>query len=281
MFKLKYTLKEHLNGASERYYTSGLVKLLFAEVGTVCPKCNETLDWHVSKNFDEKLNLCNIDVDSSDNQIAHIYGRRLFKKNNLSLDKPYHIKDSDRLDMYENLIILCKNCHKKYDCQPTYEKYVEMLKIKKKINEKINIESYMISVFHEFSNEFIKVHSNIESRDYKDGNSEEINDYQKVYLKEKLLQNNISRTQGDEIINTNIDYFQLIKTLIENEDEGDKLINAFNIAYKKLKKDTDNKDEILQKLKKSFYNQEFYLSKMFEKVLSYMIMICEVLDVPE
>lgn len=282
LFEPIYKLDKHLEDKSNRYVSQSVVKLLFSEVGTRCPKCDRPLKWglcdylETENDIDTKVNFNS--PNSSDNQIAHIYGRNLFAQNNMPLYKKYHINSVSDLDTYKNLIILCSDCHSKYDNHirtyhddSSYDKYLEILEMKKTINSKIIIEDYLCLIFQDFRVDFEKYYDkiNLVDLDYKS----EIN---KTKLKRKLDYNGISNSKQRDIVNNNIAYFDLIRNMLENMDNSESFVKHFNQTYRNLKTRHSNNNEIINEYKNIFSDD--YLTKAVEIIVSHMIMICEVLE---
>lgn len=121
MFSLSYSLGKPIYGKTRKYKANTKKALLF-ENNNKCPMCG------CPSNINA-VNLTDENYDKTNFEIAHIYGL----KNSDKLDYPglYHIKDINEINSYKNLLLLCSDCHKKYDNPPTYKKYIEMLDVKK------------------------------------------------------------------------------------------------------------------------------------------------------
>ncbi len=274
IFEPRYILKQHLNATGARKYKDPVIKRIFSEVGNRCPKCNNFLEWGLPEilNNDIDIEKIKIILNSKDNQIAHIYGRKLFEQANMPLSEKYHINDVSELDSYVNLIVLCGNCHKEYDKKEflTYEKYLDILAIKKRIYTNIDIEKYLYLIFNDFKNDFIQY-----SKSFK--NSElDVENFDKTELMKKLEYNNISERKSRIIKNDNRDYFNIMQYLFENTEDSKELINAFSTTYNELKAIIDNKEDIINKYTEIFVDT--YINTAVEIIVAYMIMICEVLD---
>lgn len=93
--------------------------ILFAEVDGLCPKCNKPL-MSKSKSIRTKIY-----------EVAHIYPNSP-RPNEVELLKDEEILNSD-VDHEDNLIALCRDCHKIFDNPRTVEGYREMVEMKKEL----------------------------------------------------------------------------------------------------------------------------------------------------
>ncbi|WP_223804359.1 MULTISPECIES: HNH endonuclease signature motif containing protein [Acinetobacter] len=99
--------------------TENLKIVLFNEVNGLCPKCNKPL-MHNNKNQLTKLY-----------EIAHIYPHSAHPHEAELLKNEEKLNDD--LDHEDNLIALCRDCHKIFDIPRTIEGYREMIKIKREL----------------------------------------------------------------------------------------------------------------------------------------------------
>lgn len=275
LFEPRFLLNKHLGATKERAYSSGTIKLIFSEVGTRCPMCRELLKWGLPEILinRDKIDEINLNPTSKDNQIAHIYGRKLFEQVGLPLNKKYHIDKEEDLDSYLNLIVLCGDCHSDYDNVKTltYEKYLMVLNKKKEIYMNMEVDKYLYTIFEDFKNDFILYYDSLNIK-----RSNECSSYNKMKLEDKLEFNQISDFKSNDVISDVRNYYDIIKDLLANTPDGKKLITSFQDTYNILKTVINDKDLILDKYLEIF--QDRYPKRALRVIVSYMIMICEVLD---
>lgn len=130
--------------------TDNLQLILFDEVNGLCPKCKKPLMKNKSK---QKTKLF---------EIAHIYPHSP-RPHEVELLKN-EIRLNDNLDHEDNLIALCRDCHKIFDNPRTVEGYREMIVIKKELQRlyKLKILWYENKLDNEI-NEVIKSLLNLKS----------------------------------------------------------------------------------------------------------------------
>lgn len=262
-FERKYYLGKHIESNKTRRYTSGELKYLFAETNNQCGKCNKPLKW-----FDEN------NIKSFENQIAHIYGKKLFSVNKLPLNVPYHINSEAEINRYHNLLILCDCCHKAYDKIPTYEKYTSMLETKARIAHRASDKTHIYFAIEEILNL-------IEGGafDSLSPNHNQISDYSKTKLRDKLSYNNVNRIMSNRIEDDISKYFKSISEILSEANDIEKLLSSYNSVYNNLKNRKIDKNIILKRINNALIITEFGLfDEVVPIITSYMIMICEVLD---
>ena len=96
---------------SEQDYAS-----LFNQVNGLCPKCGVALSFQKEGKRRHCKNIAHIYPLNSTEEQKHVFG-------NLP-------RLSDDLNSIDNLILLCPNCHAKYDSVPSSAEYLEMYSIK-------------------------------------------------------------------------------------------------------------------------------------------------------
>ncbi|WP_321406924.1 ABC-three component system protein [Tolumonas auensis] len=99
--------------------TENIGLVLYEEVGGNCPKCTKPL---MSKGKNKKTKLY---------EIAHIYPNSPHPHEITLLENEERL--SDDVDSEDNLIALCRDCHKIFDNPRTIEGYQEMVSIKKEL----------------------------------------------------------------------------------------------------------------------------------------------------
>ncbi|AOM42648.1 ABC-three component system protein [Xenorhabdus hominickii] len=114
-------------GEERRNINNNTHIVLFDEVSGLCPKCSKPL---MAQNGKRKTKIY---------EIAHIYpfSPRPEEKELLKNEKII----SDDVDSEDNLIALCRDCHKLFDNPRTVEGYQEMYSIKKQLRQAAQIKN--------------------------------------------------------------------------------------------------------------------------------------------
>lgn len=262
MIQLEHKLEKPFYSKEKRKYSSEIYRALLDESQHKCNLCGVTNN---DLKDNKKTNL----------EIAHIYGLRNFTKVNHD-NKLFHIFNSNQLNGYGNLIILCKDCHQKYDKNPTYKKYVEMVNLKKKITNEYHLREYIYNELSNNRNEIIKICTRIKINDIKF-------DYNVMYFDNKMKYNkiNIDYTKYFEYLLTN--YVGIIDDYYSKYYGNDmiKLLKFFSDMYINISKIEKNKNILLSimlhdnNLKAL---QDKINTSIFEALIVYMIWKCEVLE---
>jgi len=263
-FELKYILTKHIESDEDRVYSTGEVKLLFAETNNRCGLCKNTLVWNLEQS-----------INSKKNQIAHIYGKKLFAKAKLPLSKKYHISNVSEINQYHNLIILCDKCHLEYDNNPTYDKYTKMLDAKEHVARTVSSKTFVYFALEDileriregaFSSVVASEVSNLE-------------EYQKTSLQIKLNFNEINQIKTNKVLNDMVLYFKVIQEIVNEIGKEKEYLKIYNNAYLQLKNLYEDKNEILNLIDSTLIDSDYNLfCDIIPIVTSYMIMNCEVLD---
>lgn len=263
-FERKYLLSKHLESDKKRVYASGEIKLLFAETGNRCGNCNKPLDWNLSDS-----------INSKKNQIAHIYGKKLFAKAKLPLKEKYHISDVSEINQYHNLIILCDECHFDYDHNPTYEKYRKILEVKEHVAKNVSNKRFIYFALED-------ILENIKQGAFSSiiiTEGDNINGYKKSELISKLEFNNINNLKATRVVTDMVLYFKIIKEQINDLGKEKDYLKKYNDVYLQLKNLYKNKNEILNIIDNSLIETDYNIfADIIPIITSYMIMNCEVLD---
>ncbi len=263
--ELMYKISKPLLG-EDRVYRYKEKIALFLETDGKCAKCG------MQYNCLDKGN--SINTNKSNLEIAHIYGLRNFRS--IQHDgKMFHIRSTDKLNSYENLILLCNKCHKNYDKIPNYNDYVEMVEIKKNLARKLSNETNVYIQLYFCLDEIIEVCNEIETI----GNF----NYDLTLFIDKLKLNKIDIYNQEHYKN----YLTKYATYIDNffrdcaDDTGIKLVTCFSNVYNELKKTETDKNAILELISRSKILNELQKKmsiRLFDALLSYMIWKCEVLE---
>ncbi len=262
---LKYNIEEEISG-EKRNYKEGTKKALLLECDGICPKC---------KKVKANIKIENLDSDNYDKlnlEIAHIYGLNNFKKLN-KLNKKFHIKYKQEINTYKNLILLCHECHREYDNPPTYEKYKEMVALKKELKEKFNIEGYIFQQLSLISDNLEELES-LADIDY----VEEYNNTTNFI--NKLIYNNIPKMKEKNLMHQAVTYYLGIDEYFSKvePDIGEKILNIYGSIYEETKINFKEKNEILDILVSKTNSILNVNLEICQALLMYTIFKCNVLE---
>lgn len=187
----------------------------------------------------------------------------------------------DKLDDYENLILLCPTCHKKIDKQANSYSPSELREIKnnheKWIDEQLEVSNLEIS-----SKELDIIIRNISSGDYESSFSFE--EFEHIDVSDKIDKNDFSN-QVKRFLDIGLMKTYEVKSFVTEMDKLDKnfinrLKSFFKVKYLELKEKYEDNDEIflelwdyIKKDTNSFIEEAAALS-----VLCYMFELCEVFE---
>lgn len=238
-------------------------KALFMASGARCAICDCTLYF---RKGDASIGILA--------EQAHIRGER---KGSARYDAT--MTDEER-QSYDNLLIVCNNCHKKIDSDETkytvdnllkikqeHEAKVQLL-IKKSIND-VTCEELAITIKYLTSNTVA---------------NNNIDDYTLIHPKEKILKNSLSRNVAN-FITIGLANFLLVKNYINNQANIDfsfeqNLKNAFICKYKELKeKQLDNNEifgEIWEFAKANRNTNESVAAAL--SIISYFFLECDIFE---
>ena len=250
---------------ASRYYSDRTLKLLYGLSGAVCSKC--------------KRQLIFTDEDSNDPaqiaKICHIVG---FSENGPRGDPNF---PKEKLNEYENLILLCGACHDEVDLMTKIYTIPKLLEMKKN-----HVEWFLNSIDEgcvEFGiPELDLIVEIISSGKYSEIPSDISFDH--ICISEKIDKNEFNN-EIKGLIKTGLgrtsevkDYFKEINAIHENFIP--KLKYLFKEEYNKLKQDEKDNDTIFLELW-SLLDKKY--SSISEKsaaltVLVYMFELCEVFE---
>lgn len=239
-------------------------KKLLAEVGRICPKCSGDLLYKKPDGTIGKLY-----------EIAHIYPINITPEQEKIL-KNVEILGNDLNDL-ENLILLCRHCHKAFDNPRKYDEYVEMVNLKKKLMQKTDVLTHYSTY-------------NIEKK------IEEV--LKKMLLEsdleiEKIDLNYVAKEIGNKIGDTNkffinkikynvAEYYSFIKSILLELDEDETMFSEnlscqIKSAYIKFYSITKNKEKTFEYLSDwlNKKNGDKYKEES-QIIISYFIQNCEV-----
>lgn len=248
-----------------RNYSIKTIKLLYGVSGGRCSRCKcELISPETFR--DEKAQI---------GKIAHIVA---FSENGPRSDPnfPENMKNN-----YENLILLCPNCHDLIDQQPNHynAKYLKKMKndhekwVSTKLDESIsNIDSAELEI----------AVKNIVSNKY--FNIDEIDDFDLVNIKEKINKNNLN-SDVQALITKGLFGVKEVKKFIKdfnkfNPEFVSDLKFLFKEKYLNLKKTNNDNNEIFFDLWNDLSNNyhSFNQQAASLSLLCYMFESCEVFE---
>lgn len=251
--------------SSNRNYSPLTIKLLFGSAGGRCSMCKTKIVLNATEN----------DGVAQIGEIAHIIGSSEYGPRG---DGNF---PEDKLDDYENLILLCPSCHKKIDKQPNSYSPSGLHEIKsnheKWVDEQLEVSNLEIS-----SKELDLIIKNISSGDYESSFSFE--EFEHIDVSDKIDKNDFSN-QVKRFLDIGIMKTYEVKSFVTEMDKLDKnfinrLKSFFKVKYLELKEKYDDNDEIflelwnyIKKDANSFIEEAAALS-----VLCYMFELCEVFE---
>lgn len=244
-------------------FTSNQKQLLIADVGKVCPLCKEPLFYRKEGQIQLKY------------EIAHIYPLNPTEEEEKIL-KGVEILGKDRNDL-DNLIILCRDCHKMFDNPRTKSEYNKILEIKKQhIKNSKNEDKYK------------KIHIEESLKIVLDSLTK--GDKEKIELdyNPKTIENKLKGRVNPIILRrlkSNVsEYFGIIKEYLGELDEKDSLTSDLiasqvKTMYLSLKINKNNEEEIFKELVNWINTKnDFLYIDASEIIISYFIQSCEVFD---
>lgn len=251
--------------SSNRNYSQLTIKMLFGFAGARCSMCRTKL----------KLDATEKDRAAQIGEIAHIVGS--------SDDGPRGDGNftEEKLDNYENLILLCPTCHKKIDKQPNSYSSSDLHEIKinheKWVDEQLEVSNLEIS-----SKELDIIIRNISSGDYNSSFSFE--EFDHIGVSDKIDKNDFSN-KVKRLLDIGLTKTYEVKSFVSEMDKVDKkfiisLKSFFKDKYLELKEKHDDNDGIFLELWDYIKNDSYSFSENAAalSVLCYMFELCEVFE---
>jgi len=242
--------------------TENMGLVLFDEVSGICPKCTKPL---MKKGKGQMTKLF---------EVAHIYPHSP-RSHEIELLKDEELLN-DNVDHEDNLIALCRDCHKIFDNPRTIEGYREMISIKKELQRLTNLKNSW------FSNSIdIEINEIITSLASFTGEaSEELSlEALKVDAKSDETLNGLVKLK----IKNNVKYFYSeIKYKFAELDKSvpytsDAIYSQIKTYYVKLKKDGLDQTQIFSALTDWLNNSTNYKNTEASEILvSFFVQNCEV-----
>lgn len=241
--------------------------ILFEEVEGVCPKCSKELIYQKDSN----LNLY------KGYEAAHIYPLNPTAEEEVILKNEEKLSD-DPNDI-KNFILLCKNCHGKFDKPRTVGEYRELLKLKKRFLEKSTAKSLWHT--NQLQGEVKAIIVQLSNGDFSD--AEGGLNYSPVEVVEKF-DNTISTITKNKIKNNIRDFFYEVRDLLimfeKLSPETSSLISLqMRTFYTRLKKEGYEQQAVYEAMV-DWVNAQTQLASRdsCEAFISFFIQNCEVYE---
>lgn len=250
-------------GRPHRSITKQEYAVLYNQVNGLCPLCHSIIEY--MKNG--QLKHCE--------NVAHIFPL------NPTIDELTAYGGLPRLsndvDSIDNLILLCPNCHTKYDSVPTKEDYLRLFNLKK---EMIEVDSIRNTSFHyEIDDEIRSVIDRLYEME-----SEKIPlQYDAVKVDQKLG-SDFDCFMRQKITDDIVDYYPLIRQLFaEKEKEGlaifELIASQIRTTYLQMRSQTLSKELIFSKMCEWFSEKTGSNATVSKIMIAFFIQDCEVFDV--
>ena len=251
-------------GNERKNFSENEKLLLYNEVNGRCPKC--------------KKNLLN-DENRKIFDIAHIYPLNPSNKIKIMLED-MEIVGIEVNDL-DNVIALCKNCHKTFDTNLTKEKYKDMVSLKKSLLHKRHLEE----IYHRYT---IEDEINLILDDLCNLSDEDASCFlDKISYKPIKLNKKINSTMPNltkrSIKNNITNYYMYIKErFIIIEKSGKCNFNAIcgqmKTIYSKIKEEYNSQLDMYESLIKWLTIHTRKSGTACEIVISFFIENCEVFE---
>lgn len=208
-------------------------------------------------------------------EIAHIYPCKPTAEQYITLKGLQRLGDDNQT--YNNMIILCKDCHSNFDNHTTKEEYEKLVSIKLEFMNNQNLEDSMDNLYIE--KEIIKIINKI--KNISSDNILELK-YFPVEIKNKIDDSNYLLKK--RVIYNVEQYYPLIKKHFESIDgmnnfSAECLYSEIRAAYFKAKATYEEKEQIYNELKKWIRVKSNSKDETAIDVLvSFFVQNCEVFD---
>lgn len=239
---------------------------LISEVDGLCPLCQEELI--VSRNG-STTNL---------SQAAHIYPHSpTTAERELLKNVPMLSSDPESID---NLIMLCHNCHHKFDNPRTVPDYMTLYNLKKKLINWNRAREYYKK--HSLEDDLVSLLGSIENVDV-EANHQQLS--YKVMTVRKKMSRGASKSIIQQVIRDVRDYYLPIRAaLVQMEHDApgksDLIAKQISLFYSELNQKSLSQDEIYQVicdwLDRKTYQQ---YTSLIPIITAYYIQNCEVFSI--
>lgn len=235
---------------------------LFNQVDGICPICSEPLYYEKGKKTYKRY------------EIAHIYPLNPIDEEKKLLDKVPRL--SDDVNLLDNLIPLCLNCHEQFDKPRTVEEYMRLYQIKSKLiqADKIRGEYHSYDIEDEIRAVLKLLSTNL-------GGELEKLDYTALKVDQKTndtIQPLLLKRIKDEISDYYVYIRQQFVEMDKNSDGSfDLIAGQIKSFYLKMKKITNDQETIYNSIADWLYNRTGKRSlEACKVVVSFFIQNCEV-----
>lgn len=243
--------------------TDNIFARLYMEVDGMCPICSEMLMY--TKGGRENRNA----------QAAHIYPHSPSDKEKRLLEGVPRL--SSDVEDIKNLILLCPNCHQKFDHPRTKEEYMQLFQLKKQLLDREFAKEYYRD--HCIEDDIINVLNAIESIDIE-------SDKRKLSYSAMTVKKKMSYGASNVVIqlvlrNVQDYYIPIREALVQIEQEhpgkSEQIAGEISLFYKTLKGEQMTQDAIYNSITDwldSKTNRKYsYLAPI---ITAYYIQNCEV-----
>lgn len=239
---------------------------LISEVDNLCPLCQENL---IVMRNGQTTNL---------SQAAHIYPHSpTDSEKELLKDVP---RLSDNPESVENLIMLCPNCHHKFDNPRTTTDYMTLYNLKKRLtNWNIAREYYRK---HSLEADLVSLFGSVETIDV-ETNSQQLS-YKVMTVRDKMSKD-ASRSTVQRVIRDVRDYYLPIQeALVQLEHDApgksDLIAKQVSLFYSELRQQNFSQDEIYQVICDWFDRKTCQqYTTLTPLITAYYIQNCEVFSI--
>lgn len=238
--------------------------LLFNEVDGICPLCQKMLMY-------EKSNRIHKGYDT-----AHIYPLNPKPEEKTLLKKEKRLSSDP--DDPNNLILLCLECHEKFDKPRTAEEYRELFAIKAKLIKEAEHKEAWHS--HNIESELIDILNILVTTHAAETSKGKLNYEPKTI--DKKTDNSITELVKSRIKSNVSDYFQTIKEKLNNVEKeypgkANQIALQIKLYYGKLAMDSKDQRELFHGMVDWLHNKSGKRSReASEVIISFFVQNCEV-----
>ena len=251
--------------SQRRKYKSNEYTILYNEVDGMCPLCGIKLIYEKGGRLNKRVNL------------AHIY------PHSPTAEEKELLKDveklSEDLEDIKNIIWLCPNCHENFDKPRTLDGYNNLLKIKKELLKKREIEEEFND--YKIEEDIKQVLERLSTADVEDGTT--ALEYNPTTIDDKANDTLTPLTLRD-IKNDVSDFFHIVKYEFQNLDainsgKAEEIATQIKSFYFKTKSKDNNQENVFKYLTTWLHSKTNISEKASSIVISFFIQDCEVFDV--
>jgi len=246
-------------------YTDNQYLILHNEVDGLCPLCTIPLIYEKANKLNKRVNL------------AHIYPHSPTIEEAKLLENVEKL--SSDVDNIKNIIWLCPNCHEKFDKPRTLDGYNNLMRIKKQLLQKREIQEEFNS--YQIEEEIKKVLNILADEECSE--EEFILVYDPKTIDNKL-DNTIQSLTKRKIKRDVRDFFYIVKREFQNIDsikanKATLIATQIKSFYLKARDKNANQEDVFNYLVE-WLNKKTNISKDASSiVISYFVQNCEVFDV--